>query len=488
MDPREADRICERLGDLAASAAPTEQRQPDASQWAGIGEKLDGRSRRARWLWPAMAAASLVLLVGGWMFARRPLDYRVQGCTNVDRGADCSITRGDIAFSDGTRVALNAHTRMRIEPLAFARGAELFLDDGRSTFAVVHRTRARWAVNAGPFRVAVTGTEFSVDWSKARGTIEVEVTRGEVHVSGGTLRETVLRAGQSINAALAEPARPASLPPATRSATPTASTNGATTIESAAHSRVPHGTRSARGARAASPTKVATSAEAPTPPPINEAPLAPRPGSALAFSNRSDEQVGESDTPAPAKPVTKVVLGRDGRLAGAMTGMTWVSRGAGTNLSAPITNESFTRLVPDGNGLCVSGTVAGLRCVNENSPKVRCNWDRNWGVSIGFDVKPGKDGWGADAPKSIAVEFHGRSAGYRLNAHRHGDPSERHFCVENYRSGQPVTPSMFKTRCWEDAGDTLKDFTDVDVFNLQFSSGMEYVAFHYCISDIRVNR
>jgi hypothetical protein len=132
--------------------------------------------------------------------------------------------------------------------------------------------------------------------------------------------------------------------------------------------------------------------------------------------------------------------------------------------------------------------VAGLRCVNENVPQARCNWDRNWGVAIGFTVKATDAAWGDDAAKAIAIEFHGRSASYRLNAHRKGEPLEKIYCVENYKSGQRVTPSMFKSRCWDNAGAPLPDFKNVDLFNLQFPSGMQYVAFRYCVSGIHVER
>jgi hypothetical protein len=172
-----------------------------------------------------------------------------------------------------------------------------------------------------------------------------------------------------------------------------------------------------------------------------------------------------------------------------MTGATWLVRGDGTKLSAPpAARERSMRLRPEADGLCVSGTVAGLRCVNEGTPKGRCNWDTNWGVAIGFGTRSDEQAWGDAAPKRIAVEFHGRQASYVLNAHRQGDPHEKNYCIENYRSGQPVTASMFKSRCWEEGGEPLPGFADVDLFNLQFSSGMEYVAFHYCISAIRVER
>ena len=124
--------------------------------------------------------------------------------------------------------------------------------------------------------------------------------------------------------------------------------------------------------------------------------------------------------------------------------------------------------------------------MNEGTPHIRCNWDRNWGVAIGFFVKNDRTAWGATAASAIRIDFRGRSTTYRLVAHRQGDPAERIYCLEDYKSGQPVKPEQLKSRCWDDAGDTLPDFRGVESFSLQAPSGLEYVAFRYCITGITV--
>jgi hypothetical protein len=107
-------------------------------------------------------------------------------------------------------------------------------------------------------------------------------------------------------------------------------------------------------------------------------------------------------------------------------------------------------------------------------------------VAIGLNVKADGKAWGEAAAGAIAVEFHGRSSNYRLITHRNGDPDEKIFCVDNYKSGQIAKPSMFKSQCWADQGETLPDFKSVDQFNLQFPSGMAYVAFRYCITGVQL--
>jgi hypothetical protein len=531
MEPRKPDSICERLGDLAASATPEKDRLPDATGWAHISRRLDRRSLwwLPRRLIPVLAlSAVLVVTLAGYFVARRPLGYRVQGCTALQGAALCT-SAGSIAFSDGTLVSLDPGASLSISPQAFGRGAELAMDDGDANLSVVHRTNARWAVLAGPFRAEVTGTRFSVRWSKLRQVLDVAVTEGEVRVSGGSLVKTaILRAGQSLrtdatgkgpapddashpselaraaasarqdavaiatpDAAPASPslrspalaAKPAAPSPRRRAQAkvdpPAAPTQSAEHAEAHHTDGVVPGLDSAR-ARTVDATTSAGSTSAPP----SSAP-APEPSWASAHS------LGlSSPTPAPVvRPSpAEVVLAADGQLQGGMTGQAWLAWGEGTKLSAPVSHDNHTRLRPSEGGLCTSGTVARLRCVNENTTHARCNWDKNWGVAIGLHVKRGDDAWGDDAARGIAVDFHGRSAKYRLNAHRKGDPQTKNHCIENYKSGQMVTPAMFKTRCWEGQGEALADFKDIDLFNLEFSSGMEYVAFHYCVSAVRLAR
>ena len=500
MDPR--DPLCERLGDLAARAAPSDQHYPDVRQWASIDQKLDRPSwRRVRRLWPAIALSAVAAMgLAGWLIARAPLDYRVQGCRSVHEGAECSTGRGTVSFSDGTHLALDAKTRIRIAPLAFGRGANIALDDGDITLAVVHRPQARWAVLAGPFRVDVTGTRFSVHWSQVNQVVSVAVTAGEVHVSGGNLnRPAILGPGQAMQASArteptspqAEPDQPQPGQPKDRATAPRTMASATAKTEPVADEVSPRlGVR--RPASAGHATSRQRSAMA-SPWQADAGPAEPPAGDAL-------EPKPDTDLPTrpqgqfPARIVTvsppplQVDIRPDGHLSGAMTGIAWLARGDGTNLSTPSSREASVPLLADANGLCTSGTVAGLRCVNENTPKARCNWDTNWGVAIGFNVRADEQAWGHDAPRSMAIEFHGRPTSYRLNAHRKGDPRPKNYCIENYHSGQFVTPSMFKSRCWSDEGETLSSFDDIDLFNLQFSSGMQYVAFHYCISGIRLDR
>jgi hypothetical protein len=152
-----------------------------------------------------MVAAVAVVL--GVRVARspRPLTYAVgQGAAEQDgyiRGVGAAGS--NVRFSDGTRIDLAQGARLSV----LARGgdgARLRVEDGEAHFEVVHRPRAAWSVEAGPFVVYVTGTSFDVRWSGSQETAEVRLRSGSVRVAGPFLPEKVtLRPGQRLIARLA---------------------------------------------------------------------------------------------------------------------------------------------------------------------------------------------------------------------------------------------------------------------------------------------
>ena len=513
MDERKAltsaEATCQRLGELAAATVPADERALDARQWVGIEARLD-----RRWVWRMVPALALgVFTVMGtvtWLAARRTLDYRVQACATAADGALTSVGVGAVSFADGSKVELETGARLRVRPAAFARGAELALEDGNANLSIVHRSGARWAVVAGPYRVEVTGTRFSVRWSQQRQSLRIAMLDGEVWVSGGALAHgRILRAGQSLRVGEPAPApAEARLEPPRGAATATAEPRVGSTPPiakvappSAARSS-PVGPGWRRRAEAVPEEGAVSKAHdepAETPPTVAAAntPAPTVSDTAAAPAGHALERPVSRPAAAPTPPVAtvpaigpapgRVGFGPDGQLSGGMTGFAWLAAGAGTTVAGVDPREAFTRLAPESGQLCAGGTVAGLRCVNEETPRVRCNWDRNWGVAIGLNVKADGKAWGDAAADAIAVEFHGRSSSYRLLVHRSGDPDEKIFCVENYKSGQIVKPAMFKSQCWADEGETLPDFKSVDQFNLQFPSGMAYVAFRYCITGVQLS-
>jgi hypothetical protein len=517
MDEREvndrANAVCERLGALAAAAVPARDETPDARSWSAIEGRL---GRRVFWRprWRVLACCSLALVMTGvWLAGRRTLAYRAENCTTTADGALLSTGTGAIAFADGSRIDLTSGTQVRVKALRFVAGAELFLDQGEARVSIVHRTGARWAVLAGPFRVDVKGTRFVVRWSSQREAFRIALQEGEVRVSGGALAgPALLRPGQTLEAeaggAVVGPtAAPAPRPPDNQPA-PLADppyAPYAARVQPAAKPRPRSAAaRARRHADDSPPSARAESTPQPKQPERTEAsgahalrtpgqkplpPLAPTRVAPPTPTTTPSPTLRPETPPPPTVRVLparrRIIIDPEGWLDGGMTGFAWLAGGEDTRFSTPAVRRTPARMLAKNGELCVHGTVAGLRCVNENLPQMRCNWTSNWGVQVGFQVKADGSAWGDDAARAIAVEFHGRTNRYRLNAHR-SEPDERDFCIEGYQSGELAQPAMFKSKCWADQGETLTDFRNVNRFNLQLMPGLEYVAFHYCISGIEI--
>jgi hypothetical protein len=480
MDERKspAEATCERLGDLAASAVHPPALPPDSRQWTAIEARL---SARASWrspsrLLPALAVLALIAGGGTWLLARRQLDFRTENCTVASGGLLTSIGTGAVTFSDGSRVTLAPGAHLRVRPLSFAAGAELALDDGEVTLAVVHRPRGRWAVLAGPFRVDVTGTRFSLRWSQPHGRFRIAMEEGSVRISGGSLAgSTLLFAGQALEASATgvnvgpaegrPAAAPTAAPPEPLPAAPERS-----------ESDSPVRGRPAQAGRADTPR-----GGAPATDPTRALPPLPGPALAPPLFEPTETEPSPPVRPAPHR----IRIGADGRLSDGMTGFAWLVGGASTSFSKSVVRAEHARLLPRDGQLCARGTIAGVHCMNDNLPELHCSWDNNWGVAIGLSVQADGSAWGDKAPAAIALEYNGRADQYLLAAHRAGDPARQLYCLYDYRSGQIAKPAMF-THCWQEEGEALSDFRGVDYFSLELRSTDEYKSFRYCLVGVKI--
>jgi hypothetical protein len=148
-----------------------------------------------RWL---LAAAALVALSIGLVLMRPApaLSYSVVG-SRADGGYVQAETTGDgakVRFSEGSELVFEAGARGRIASVS-PRGASVILESGAVHVEVNHLPSAEWAVRAGPYWIAVLGTEFDVRWSSE--TLEVRLRRGSIVVHGPNEdREITLFAGQ----------------------------------------------------------------------------------------------------------------------------------------------------------------------------------------------------------------------------------------------------------------------------------------------------
>jgi hypothetical protein len=164
----------------------------------GVARWRDGR----RASWPVGVAHHRITDPGGARpgASGSPLTFAVAGAPlrSGDEIDAAGHSNANVRFSDGTDIGLDEGARLTVAGRS-PEGARLRLRGGRAHFQVVHRPRAAWIVEAGPYVIEVTGTVFDVRWSEAEQTIEVRMQSGAVRVSGPLLSERMsLRTGQRL--------------------------------------------------------------------------------------------------------------------------------------------------------------------------------------------------------------------------------------------------------------------------------------------------
>ncbi|APR88627.1 hypothetical protein A7982_13976 [Minicystis rosea] len=145
------------------------------------------------------ACLALVLVATGAVVRFRqeaPLAYTVDDATSAPSDVRAGPAGAVARFGDGTVIGFAPGARGRVVDVT-ARGAQVRVDEGKVHFAVVHRPGAEWTVEAGPFTIAVTGTEFDVLW--AREHLDLVMQVGTVSVRGPlTPQGVALHGGQHL--------------------------------------------------------------------------------------------------------------------------------------------------------------------------------------------------------------------------------------------------------------------------------------------------
>ncbi|BFO55182.1 FecR domain-containing protein [Acidovorax sacchari] len=178
-------------------------REEDARQnRAHGGVAPQGVSRRSVFA-PALAVASLAILVGGaGLVAWNHLQAQpvFAQAFSTQRGQQT-----EVALPDGSRLRLDTATRLEVTYYRMRR--EVRLQDGQVVFSVQADTERPFHVLAGPVDVTVVGTKFSVRHTpRLPGSqgVQVAVERGQVLVarrdgaSAGLPATVDLTAGQQI--------------------------------------------------------------------------------------------------------------------------------------------------------------------------------------------------------------------------------------------------------------------------------------------------
>jgi ferric-dicitrate binding protein FerR (iron transport regulator) len=105
-----------------------------------------------------------------------------------------------VRFSDGSVVRLEPAAKARIVEVA-ENGSRLLLEGGVAHASVIHRGETRWSIQAGPFEVRVTGTQFDVGWEPSRDLFTLTLLEGRVVVTGcGMAEPRVVATGETFRA------------------------------------------------------------------------------------------------------------------------------------------------------------------------------------------------------------------------------------------------------------------------------------------------
>jgi len=186
------DQALERLGRRVAEHQDREGPTLDVEQGlAGVRQRLarppvdppDASHPWRRWVVaPALAAAVAVLLVLVW--PRSPVTFAIDGAPAQQLGEWTEAEQPTtVRFSDGTEVHADVGSRWRVREVR-PGGATLQLERGQLTADVRSTDDCRWEIEAGPYQIRVTGTQFTTSWDPVGETFALRMVEGVVELSG----------------------------------------------------------------------------------------------------------------------------------------------------------------------------------------------------------------------------------------------------------------------------------------------------------------
>jgi hypothetical protein len=207
-----------------------EQLEGRARLIASVERMRGGRRRSAIAALGLAGAAAAVAAVLVRRPAPAPVGWHVEDGA-VEAQGYISAREGSpsarLAFDDGSEVTLVPGSRGRVAATS-PTGAEVVLEQGRAWVHVQHHERTAWTIDAGPYAVHVTGTDFLVSWAAEAETLDVWMRAGRVVVTGPVLGDEVtLSAGKHLVARLRDRTfqidgspEPSGAPPSARLAAP----------------------------------------------------------------------------------------------------------------------------------------------------------------------------------------------------------------------------------------------------------------------------
>jgi FecR protein len=152
------------------------------------------RSRPAAVRWSFALAGVAACAAAALVYLRpQPISYAVSGVGEGQVGAPLvapAVAPLELRFSDGSAVTLPPRAAAHVDALS-KDGATVAIEEGTLEVSVIHRAHTRWQVQAGGYRIQVTGTRFAASWDRKGGALTVTMHEGSVLVSGPGLKEPV---------------------------------------------------------------------------------------------------------------------------------------------------------------------------------------------------------------------------------------------------------------------------------------------------------
>jgi ferric-dicitrate binding protein FerR (iron transport regulator) len=203
------DEQLQKLVDLAKGTIGDAMTAQERQGFSRLEQKLAEKPASARRSWAvgtALAAAAAIAVVVGVARREHPLSINVLNGTVSDAGylRASEGAQALVQFSDGSEVRFDNGARTRVGELT-AHGARFMIESGTAHVHVMPLPGAKWSVEAGPYTIVVTGTEFEVGWAMFDEVLDVHLRKGSVIVKGPLTGEGLrMASGQHLTADIKE--------------------------------------------------------------------------------------------------------------------------------------------------------------------------------------------------------------------------------------------------------------------------------------------
>ncbi|HTB78547.1 MAG TPA: FecR domain-containing protein [Polyangiaceae bacterium] len=181
-----ADVLVEQLVELAREASSTELSPQESAGLHRLELALVARKRRSPALKLAIVAAAIAVAVSLFVFLGRdrPLTYEVANAAVSEGGyVATAAVQAYVRFSDRSEIEVAPATSVRVSDLE-VHGARVMLEGGLLHVRIRPQRRTSWTLEAGPYVVHVTGTEFDLAWRVDEQVLDLRLHKGSVIVEG----------------------------------------------------------------------------------------------------------------------------------------------------------------------------------------------------------------------------------------------------------------------------------------------------------------